>query len=227
MKYLGEGILFEKIEALPNEEVLWEGKADKRGFLSGMFMIFAVIFIIIAGLMFIFNIDTIFFNTVPNPEYMKEDSKNRDISNAGEVQQKIIKKKKIRKTLRVVNKTNVTIFLILLGGYILMTMYFIYIGYKNSFYLITTERVIIQRGYKSKVLTAIDLDKIITVRSSQSWFQKILKIHSIHITNAGIEIVQNGFFKSGINVIGNIPISENITSKLLNEWLPRDNRKLS
>jgi|GEM_PF-4690249 len=222
---LGEGILFEKIEALPGEEVLWKGRADKKGFFSGIFFILALLLVIALFLTLIVNIDTLFFDTAPNPEYVEKSNESGNIVDST-TQQKVVKKKRIRKTVRVVNKRNVTIFSFLLGVYLLVTLYFIYLGYKNSFYLITNERIIIQRGYKSKILTAIDLDKIITVRSSQSWIQKFFKIHSIHITVAGIELAQNGFAKGGHNMIGNIPITENITSKLLNEWLPRDNKKV-
>jgi len=222
---LGEGILFEKIEALPGEEVLWKGKADRRGFFSGIFFILAVLLVVALFLTLIINIDTLFFDRAPNPEYVEKSNESGNIVDST-TQQKVVKKKRIRKTIQVANKRNITIFFTILGAYLFITLYLIYLGFKSSFYLITNERIIIQRGYKSKVLTAIDLDKIITIRSSQSWIQKFFKIHSINITVAGIEIVQNGFMRSGSNVIGNIPISENITSKLLNEWLPRDNKKV-
>jgi len=221
---LGEGILFEKIEALPNEEVLWEGKADKRGFLSGIMMVVMVILVIVLSIIFIVKIDNLFFKYVPNPKYVENVEKNKDLNSAEEGEEKPQKKREIRKMIRVANERNIIFFYSALGLFLMIVILFIYLGYKKSFYLITTERIIIQKGYKSKVLTAIDLDKIITVRSSQSLFQKLFKLHSIHITVAGIELAQNGFAKSGANVIGNIPINKNITSKLLNEWLPRDNK---
>jgi len=223
---LGEGILFEKIESLPGEDVLWKGRADKRGFLSGIMTAFLMFLVIGLVITFIANIDNLFFTYAPNPKYVENTENNKDVNTSEKGVEKVQKKKKIRKMIRVANEKNIIIFYSVLGFFLLIVIFCIYIRYKNSFYLITTERIIIQRGYKSKVLTAIDLDKIITVRSSQSFFQKFFKIHSIIITVAGIEITQNGFPKSGHNVIGNIPISENITSKLLNEWLPRDNKKV-
>lgn len=227
--FLGEGNLFDKIEPMPNETVLWSGKADVRGFFCNIAESFIGIILVVSFFAFMFSFKIIFFEKVENPTYSIEkeayDKAQADQNMNGKKGSERNRIEPPKRFIEVFSKKRFTIFVVFVCSIFLIWLYFVFMATKKSFYLITNERIIIQKGYFNKSITAIDLDKVAAVVSSQSIFQKIFKLHSIKLANAGVEFHnQNNFAKNSSNSIDDILIGENITSKLLNTWLPRDNK---
>lgn len=228
--FLGNGNLFDKIEAMPDEKVLWSGKADSRGFFCNIAQASISIILVMSIFAFMFSFKFIFFEKVENPYYSIEkkayDKAQADQNKDGAVVSEKNSIKPPEKYKEVFSEKRFKIFVASACSIFLIWLYFVFMATKKSFYLITNERIIIQKGYFNKSITAIDLDKVTAVISSQSIFQKIFKLHSIKVANAGVEFDnQNSLVKNSSNSIDDIRISENISSKLLNCWLPRDNRK--
>jgi hypothetical protein len=72
------------------------------------------------------------------------------------------------------------------------------------------------------------LDKVVSVQAVASWLQRKWGLHSIHFTQAGATVfVQNNGHPFAYNpyVVDSIPSDSDLLSRLLNEWLPRDNRR--
>lgn len=75
-------------------------------------------------------------------------------------------------------------------------------------------------------LLVVDLDKILSVQASSGWLDRRFGIHHVEIVVGGI-LPQKvpTWAKSEHNTLAYVPASENLLSKLTNDWLPRDNRR--
>jgi len=99
---------------------------------------------------------------------------------------------------------------------------------RNAWYVITTERICIQGGGVGRYLAVLDLDKVVSVQAVASPLQRMWGLQSIYFSQAGATVfVRNDSRTVSYNpyVVAFIPSDSDLLSRLLNEWLPRDNRR--
>ena len=89
---------------------------------------------------------------------------------------------------------------------------------KTYWYAITNERVCIQQGLLEKRIVTIDLDKTISIKISQSIVERILGLNSIQFNNNVYGRIQSP------NILKYLDVNDQVSSSLINEWLPRDNK---
>jgi hypothetical protein len=96
---------------------------------------------------------------------------------------------------------------------------------RNAWYVVTTERVCIQSGGGQRVLLVVDLDKILSVQATSFWLDRRCGLHHVELAIGGMPPQKvPAWAKTELNALAYVPVSENLLSKLTNDWLPRDNR---
>lgn len=97
---------------------------------------------------------------------------------------------------------------------------------RNAWYVVTTERVCIQSGGGQRLLLVVDLDKILSVQASSFWLDRRFGLHHVELAIGGMPPQKvPAWAKTEHNALAYVPVSENLLSKLTNDWLPRDNRR--
>jgi hypothetical protein len=99
---------------------------------------------------------------------------------------------------------------------------------RNAWYVVTSERVCVQSGALTRSLCVIDLDKILSVEVSSSFLERRFGLQSIQFVHAG------GKNPNPYNLqwaLGDaysmvfVRTDGNLASRLLNQWLPRDDHR--
>lgn len=96
---------------------------------------------------------------------------------------------------------------------------------RNAWYVVTSERVCIQTGAFTRVLSVIDLDKVVSVRVSCSWLERRLGLQTIDLHYAGQ--IQRPPYQADPHTLAFIGQELPLVSALVNRWLPRDNKRAS
>ena len=75
-------------------------------------------------------------------------------------------------------------------------------------------------------MVAIDIDKVVSVIAAHSMLDRIFKLHSIELIHAGVNfpIPNTNLVLFNPYIMVYVPVRTNLVSKLLTNWLPRDNR---
>ena len=99
---------------------------------------------------------------------------------------------------------------------------------RNAHYVVTSERVCVQSGAITRVLCVIDLDKILSVEITSSWLERRFGLQSLQFVHAG---GKNANPYNFARLFGDpyamtfVKTDGALASKLLNHWLPRDDRR--
>ena len=121
---------------------------------------------------------------------------------------------------------------ILLGLLVLFTLYQAvecWLRLRNGWYVITSERICIQSGGFSKMLTVIDLDKVVSVQAYATWVEALLRLQTIELTHAGgareYKAPINQYLGPNPYALIHVEARGTLLSDLVNHWLPRDDRR--
>lgn len=224
MSLIGENRILTPMETLPGEKILWEGPAASKA------SVFGIINYVVLGGLFLSIIST--FYILFQIEYMrkmerKTPSPKVSSSMNREQRQKIFREHDEKMAalredaLKKAAFQGGTVFLCALLALGVIGFF----SHKKNWYVITNERIVIQRGLFSSVLSVIDMDKIGAVSCSSTMSQRLLGLCSIslqgnfipHLPSPGTTLVNT-------STIANIEINSELISLLTNSWLPRDNR---
>jgi uncharacterized membrane protein YdbT with pleckstrin-like domain len=99
----------------------------------------------------------------------------------------------------------------------------------TSGYMVTTERILFFTGWLNKSALTLDMDKVISVKASSSWLERLYGLYSIEIAHAGNNMMslRNPWFAFNPYSLVGIPLSETLNDTITNHWLPRDNKRSS
>lgn len=95
----------------------------------------------------------------------------------------------------------------------------------TSAYIVTTERILLFSGWLNKSALTLDLDKVISVKVSSSWLERLFRLYTIELTHAGNNMMsaRNPWLVYNPYTLVGIPLDEPLHDKISNHWLPRDN----
>jgi hypothetical protein len=214
---------FEPFETLDNEKVIWEGGPSRRGFWPQFFEYFGI------GLVFFLIIWFFTFAIFMSIHSTSSSANNKENTTIQSQQDSVanddsIAAKKEVKKVKFPLKKDIAVNLILLAVFVLLALFFAWKRYNSYWYVVTSERVCIQNGLFERKIVTIDLDKVISIKTSQSIFERLFKVNSVELVHGGVTMLRNYFsFINNPNTMKYLDIKENIAGMLINEWLPRDN----
>ncbi|MBN2499046.1 MAG: PH domain-containing protein [Deltaproteobacteria bacterium] len=225
---IGSGKFFSAIEALPGERTRWEGGASRRAYTTtalrwiGLpllgFLLCFFLYQLFASLM-ISAIDDA-MQKVAAEHVHEPDSPAADGDREREAKESEAASQASPWAIALIIAVSLAAACLSL---ILIGLDFLW-GLRRSWYVVTSERVCIQSGGFKRRLTTVDLDKIVSVESSASLLERYLGIESIRLVHAGHH--GNGSRRSSqLYTMQMVDSGENVLSRLLHEWLPRDNRQ--
>lgn len=233
---MSKSALFTNIKLLPNEEIIWESAPDKKSVWPTLFSgIFIYLFIGCFLLMFPILItmpsektiheraekatneynshtfDTLYYDSV------KADLKSRESELPPEYRDTLF-------NFSTVEHIFFSLFLILL--WFLLKFFISFLSFKSRWFMVTTERVMIQSGITEKRVSIIDIDKINSIQTFQGTIDQRLGLCNIELVLAGVLINQNSGVNSFLskNVIVGMKCDSPVLDKLINSWLIRDNK---
>jgi len=75
-------------------------------------------------------------------------------------------------------------------------------------------------------MVAIDIDKVVSVIAAHSMLDRVFKLHSVELIHADVNfpIPNTNLVLFNPYIMFYVPVRTNLVSKLLTNWLPRDNR---
>lgn len=114
---------------------------------------------------------------------------------------------------------------VVLGALTLISVVWCWLRNRGAWYVVTTERICIQTGALQKTIVSIDLDKIISVKATQGLAQRLFSLQSIELTHAGWPGTPGKAVWFNPYELQNLPVSDGLYGRLVNQWLPRDNRR--
>jgi len=227
MTTIGSNHFLDKLEKLPGEEVVWEGGASMLGMVIQLLHTFAAILIVIVFLAIPLGLPNVLL--VENPNYVQQTQKAAETKSTDNKNKTDAVKHKPEPKL-IMNEKLLAI-VIVTGTLLLLSFIFgsMWLRIKNYWFVVTNERICIQSGILTHTTIAIDIDKVVSVISSHSILERWLGLHSIEIVHSGLYPlrVQQGLLLFNPYKIQYVPTSTGLASKLLNNWLPRDNSKRS
>ncbi|WP_455200959.1 PH domain-containing protein [Kaarinaea lacus] len=230
METLGNQHFLDNIELIHEEKVLWQGGASRRGiavqllhftgFILGIILVFAVV------------LGIPLFLYTENPDYPSETKIEMSQPETGDAlnnHQKGAQQDDEPDPPKIILSTQRVI--ILLGSItplIILTLLCIaWLRVKNYWFVITTERICIQSGIFRRQLVAIDIDKVVSVIATHTILDRIFKLHAIELIHAGVNfpMPNTNLLLFNPYKMFYVPVGTNLVSKLLTNWLPRDNQK--
>lgn len=225
--------LFQNLTLLPNEKILWESAPESRSFWCSLFsgMVLYLIAVIVFG-------SGIIMITKPYEKSLRQ--RAREITYEQQAQfdtlyyDSVLTDLKLRESeLEIEYETTVFHFTpaqhkLFSVGIILFALLIkfslSYLAFRNRWFMVTSERVMIQSGLLEKRVSVIDIDKINSIQYSQSFPDQKLGLCSIELVMAGVIMQQNNI--SSIltrNLISGIEADSPVLNNLINKWLIRDN----
>jgi len=218
-----KGKLFQEFKLLEGEKVLWEGGQSKKTIVCNLMEAFATSLLLIFIIFFI--VWCLDFHQPTEIEYAEE-QKIEQVEKQSEV---VDTEKKVHRALtdqytKRITRTYITIFFFAL----VFSSWYAYIQFRTAWMLITTERICIQSGALNKSISIVDIDKVVSIVSEQSFIERIFKLHNIEVVHSGIgNITRNGGgnFNNRYKM-SYLDLDSNISSQLILNWLPRDNTGL-
>lgn len=224
MSTLGAKHFLDKLEKLPGEVIVWEGGSSLRG-VAVQLIYFVTVFALVLSIFFVAQ-GLPRLLVMENPSYVEpakeldsaedeEDAKNQ-VSKQAVVPQTILNFALIRILLWV---SVFCVFGLAIAG--------MYLRVKNHWMVVTNERICIQSGTLSRQTVTIDIDKVVSVISSHSPLDRMFGVHAVEILHGGSQPlrVQKGLVFTNPYKINYVPVSVGLAGRLVNNWLPRDNRK--
>ena len=234
MDILGNQHFLDNIELLPSEKVLWQGGASRLGIVIQLLHFASLILGIVLIFTVLLGIPA--FLSTENPDYQPEvqeetshkqnaevtNNKQSDLSTAIQQQSSKFEQPKTR-----LNTERLAILLGLLVPLILLYLLGItWFRVKNYWFVITSERICIQSGIFKRQMVAIDINKVVSVIATHTILDRVFKLHSIELIHAGVNfpIPNTNLVLFNPYKMFYVPERTNLVSKLLTNWLPRDNR---
>ena len=183
------------LEILPGESLVWEGPPSPRGVLAvGLTSLLQAGLIALAALL-LFSLATL------------ADSAAEEAGPASSLLQGVM-----------------AIVGIVLGAFILAVVVWVWLRNRSAWYVVTTERICIRTGALQKTIVSIDLDKIILVKATENLAQRLLGLQSIELTHAGWPGSPGKAVWFNPCELQNVAVSDGLYGRIVNQWLPRDNR---
>jgi len=221
MASLGEGHFCTTIETLPGESILWEDGPAKRGYvLNGAR---AVLLIVVLILLLVGAIALLESSDRKGPA-----SNATAAETAQEAPAPTTPAQEAGATLTNNTKGQSKFLGLLVIGLLALVAIAVAeacLSWRNSWYVVTNERICIQAGVLTKCLKVIDIDKILSVQVSTSWLERRAGLQSIELLHAGMRLLtSNRTLVRDRLVMTFVPAGGSLVSDLLNSWLPRDNR---
>jgi hypothetical protein len=231
---LGNQHFLDNIELLPGEKVLWQGGASRLGIVVQLLHFASFILGIVLVFTVLLGIPV--FLSTENPDYQPEvqeetsHKQNPGVSNNKQSDLATAKQQQSHKLEQPKTRLNTERLVILLGLLVpLILLYLLFITWfrvKNYWFVITTERICIQSGIFKRQMVSIDIDKVVSVIATHTILDRVFKLHSIELIHAGVNfpIPNTNLVLFNPYKMFYVPVRTNLVSKLLTNWLPRDNR---
>jgi hypothetical protein len=225
METLGHDHFIDTIEPLPGEKIVWEGGASSKGIFIQLLRIASIILLFICLFGGIFAIPFILLETPEQPKQVTSSTSTEQAipDRATNEQEPASQPQKPCPQFSVRR----LVWLLAVGIPLVFSIIIVLVwqSVRNFWYVVTSERICIQSGTLSKNIVAIDLDKIISIKSLHSLLDRLFHVHAIEIVHAGGSSIpasnKIGLFNP--YVMHYVPMSSNLASNLINIWLPRDN----
>ena len=211
---LGANHFDSPLDALPRETVVWEGAPAARG--SWIGVVHAALIIGLFASPFFVGAASYDSATEERQVVALDADGDPDVAAARRANRDVMLASLLRGCGAVV--IAVALLLVLVG----------LLDRRHSWYLITTERICLQSGAFTRRLVALDLDKVVAATVTAGTLERWLGIENVDIAQPGVNIVpSSGFAGIKANTLRHVPTDEKLMSRLLCEWLPRDNPKAS
>lgn len=211
-------------EYLENEKIVWEGGVSKNCFWA-QFVEDIVKWFSIILLVFLFA-TLFFFASQSDSSNCDKKKTEKPCSEISELETAGLQKQNNKKIPFFSISKYLIVMCITLILPIIIVSILSRLKVKKFWYIITNERICIQRGLSETTIITIDIDKLISINTTQSAIERRLKLYSIDLIYSGWSYHRNIFgLQYNPNQIKFISVEDNLASKLTNEWLPRDNKK--
>lgn len=231
---MAKSALFDTVNLLSGEKILWEAAPEKRALwsslLSGMWLYIVCVAFFTWGIIMI---------TKPSEKSLNQ--RAREITYEQREQfdtlyyDSVLADLKLRESELEVEYEK-TLFQLSPGEHkmfsaglilflLLIKLGFSYLAFRNRWFMVTSERVMIQSGILEKRVSIIDIDKINSIQYSQSFIEQKLKLCSVELVMAGVMLQQQNSVSSLLtrNLISGIEADSPVLNNLINKWLIRDN----
>lgn len=223
MTDIGSNHFLDKLEKLPNEEVVWEGGSSYRG-VAMQFIYSFVAILVVAGILSLF-ISLPDMLMIENPDYIAQPERpgSSEQNKAAPTQKKPVNKQ----PRQIINNALIGKIIVFgIPAFLILIVWMMWLRIKNSWFVVTTERICIQQGIFTRQTMAIDIDKVVSVISTHTLLDRLFKVHSLEIVHAGVLPLraQQGLIFSNPYKMPYVLSSTRLASQLLNNWLPRDNK---
>lgn len=214
---LGEGHFGVRIEALPGERVLFEGGPSRHGMTIRLARAFAPLAFLAAIFLSAFIMSTV--SPDPPPRATAAPSANTSAPVGAPAATA-----PPRQASRAVVLTFVLLTVTGCLGLCAMVAAAVILQGRHGWVVVTSERLCIQSGGFTRGVAVIDLDKVLSVEVSASILERRFGLQSLRIVHAGGAPQATAFRLHEPNLISFVPVEAQLVTRLLNEWLPRDNR---
>lgn len=211
---LGNTRYLEDIRLSDNEQIVWQGGAERTGMLMEILQTVTGLLLVVLVLGGMMNIDKLLYKS--NPAYVEPVVAQQAAgqNKTGKIPAVILN----RPLLTVLGAAGALLFF---GGGLLAA----HLKVRNYWFVVTTERVCIQSGIINIQVATIDLDKVVSIVVSHSLWDRLFNTHSIEVIHAGGKQVQpNGLSLFNPYRIQYVSNRQQLPTELLGRWLPRDNR---
>ncbi len=211
---LGNTRYLADIRLSDNEQVVWQGGAERTGVLMEILQTVTGLLLMALVLGGMLNIDKLLYKS--NPAYVEP----------GVTQQATGQNKSGKTPAVILNRPMLAVFgaagaFLFFGGGLLAA----HLKVRNYWFVVTTERVCIQSGIINIQVATIDLDKVVSIVVSHSLWDRLFDTHSIEVIHAGGKQVQpNGVSFFNPYRIQYVSNRQQLPTELLGRWLPRDNQ---
>jgi hypothetical protein len=218
MGRLGEGHFSTPITPLAGEAVLWEGGAGKRARLVRGVRVGLVFAVPLLLMLFFCGMFLLVDDVAPrSPSTSVVHDQPPDVS--PERSKELAARHQTVRVMAVMLCGGLS--LLLVAGIILEAA----LACRNAWYVVTNERICIQTGALGRCLTIIDIDKVLSVQVSTSWFERMCGLQSIELVHGGVKLfVQYRWLAHDPFTMALVPAAGTLASDLVNSWLPRDDR---
>ena len=213
---------FEEVEMLSGEVTVWEGGASKRGglclILESLSGLLSLALLLVTIFWFISSLSPKESEYEEVTPIVLQEATEEKATQEKVTPNKIINKDKYYKRVFI----NYLTVIIVVGSFLIWFS----LKFVNSFrMMVTNERICIQSGVFNKRFSSVDIDKVVSVISTQPFLARFFNLHHLEIIHSGVgSIISSGGarFQNPYKVLY-LDINDSLTSKILLHWLPRDN----